>query len=125
LYYNPYPYFIHPYQYPPQQLAIRPLAMPTNNGPFPPIDTHKFKASATRIKTMIRQAQLLTDKIDSSQQFAHDLMNAAQLSNKTQVEQLISSAGITMKFETNYTPDGFQIRLIDSGCCGITLNMNW
>ncbi|UZM99371.1 hypothetical protein OL548_03070 [Lysinibacillus sp. MHQ-1] len=36
----------------------------------------------------MQQAQLLTDKIDSSQQFAHDLKNAAQLSNKTEVEKI-------------------------------------
>ncbi|MEK5233764.1 hypothetical protein MHB42_18885 [Lysinibacillus sp. FSL K6-0232] len=116
MYYNSYPYFLYAYQYPAYQLAIN---------PFPPVDTHKFKNSATQIKAIMQQAQLLTDKINSSQQFAHDLMNAAQLSNKAKVEQLITSTGITMKFETNYTPDSFQIRLINSGCCGITLNMNW
>lgn len=73
----------------------------------------------------MQQAQLLTDKIENSQQFAHDLMNAAQLSNKAEVEKLISSTGITMKFETNYTPDSFRIRLIDNGCCGVILNLNW
>jgi len=132
LYYNPYPYFVHPYHYPTSpsvhQLAVRPipqhLAMPTTN-PFPPVDTHKLKISATRIKAMMQQAQLLTDKIDSSQQFAHDLMNAAQLSNKTEVDRLITSTGITMKFEANYTPDSFRIRLIDHDCCGVTLNLNW
>ncbi|MFL1998012.1 hypothetical protein AB1J28_00845 [Lysinibacillus irui] len=132
MYYNPYPYFVHPYHYsaPPManHLAVRSfpqhLAMPTNN-PFPPVDTHKLKSSVTRIKAIMQQAQLLTDKIESSQQFAHDLMNAAQLSNKAEVEKLISSTGITMKFETNYTPDSFRIRLIDNGCCGVILNLNW
>jgi len=73
----------------------------------------------------MQQAQLLTDKIDSSQQFAHDLKNAAQLSNKTEVEKLITSTGITTKFETNYTPDNFRIHLMDSACCGVTLILNW
>lgn len=73
----------------------------------------------------MQQAQLLTDKIDESEQFAHDLMNAAQLSNKTEVEKLITSTGITIKFETNYTPDGFRIIFTDSDCCKLTLNLNW
>ncbi|HBT71677.1 MAG TPA: hypothetical protein DEB37_05215 [Lysinibacillus sp.] len=132
MYYNPYPYFVHPYHYPTsplaQQLAVRPipqhLAMP-NTTPFPPVDTHNLKMSATRIKAIMQQAQLLTDKIDSSQQFAHDLMNAAQLSNKTEVDKLITSTGITMKFDANYTPDNFRIRLMDNGCCGITINLSW
>lgn len=133
MYYNPYPYFVHPYHYPipstAYHLAARPfsqhLAMPTSNSPFPPVDTQKLISSAMRIKSIMQQAQLLTDKIDSSQQFAHDLKNAAQLSNKTEVEKLITSTGITTKFETNYTPDNFRIHLIDSACCGVTLILNW
>jgi len=73
----------------------------------------------------MQQAQLLTDKIDESEQFAHDLMNAAQLSNKTEVEKLIASTGITIKFETNYTPDGIRIIFTDSDCCKLTLNLTW
>jgi len=73
----------------------------------------------------MQQAQLLTDKIDSSQQFAHDLKNAAQLSNKTEVEKLITSTGITTKFETNYTPDNIRIVFTDSECCKLSLVLNW
>gem|GEM_PF-3812436 len=51
----------------PHQLAIKAVAMASH--------THKFKTSATRIKTLIQLAQLPPDKIDSFQQFTHDLMN--------------------------------------------------
>lgn len=100
-------------------------ANPTNSNPFPSVNTSKLKTSAKRIKVIMRQAQLLTDKIEESEQFAHDLMDAAQLSNKTEVEKLISSTGVTMKFETNYTPDRIRIIFTDSDCCKLTLILSW
>jgi len=136
LYYNPYPYFVYPNYYPTWAMANQPatlqpsrhLVMPTNStnrSPFPTINITKLKSSAKRIKAIMQQVQLLTDKIDESEQFAHDLMDAAQLSNKTEVERLITSTGITIKFETNYTPDGIRIVFTDSDCCKLTVNLNW
>ncbi|MEY9971157.1 hypothetical protein ABH966_001523 [Lysinibacillus sp. RC46] len=138
MYYNPYPYFVYPNYYPTwawamanqptTQQPFRQLAMPTNptnRSPFPPVNTNRLKTSAKRIKAIMKQAQILTDKIDESEPFAHDLMNAAQQSNKTEVEKLITSTGITLKFETNYTPDGFRITFTDQGCCKLTLILNW
>ncbi|WP_054768281.1 hypothetical protein [Lysinibacillus parviboronicapiens] len=136
MYYNPYPYFVYANHYPSWVMPNYPtpspfprhLAMPTNpanNSPFPPVDTHKLVASAKRVQTIIRQAQLLTDKINESQQFAHNLMNAAQLSNKTEVDKLIASTGITIKFDTKYTPDNLRVLFTESDCCGLTLNLHW
>ncbi len=110
---------------PTTQQPSRHRAMPTNRNPFPPVNTNKLKTSAKRIKVIMQQAQLLTDKIDESDQFAHDLMNAAQQSNRTEVEKLIASTGVTVKFETNYTPDGFRITFIESNCCKLTLIFGW
>ncbi|MFE3574527.1 hypothetical protein [Lysinibacillus sp. NPDC059133] len=136
MYYNPYSYFVYPNYYPAWVMANQPtiqhpsshLAMPTtptNRSPFPIVNTKKLKTSAKRTKVIMQQAQLLTDKIDESEQFAHDLMNAAQQSNKTEVEKLIASTGITIKFETTYTPDGIRIIFTDSSCCKLTLILNW
>lgn len=136
MYYNPYPYFVYPNYYPAWVMANQStiqhhsshLAMPTppmNRSPFPIVNTKKLKTSANRIKVIMQQAQLLTDKIDESEQFAHDLMNAAQQSNKTEVEKLIASAGITIKFETTYTPDGLRITFTESSCCKLTLILGW
>lgn len=136
LYYNPYSYFIYSNPYPMWMMSNhssfaqfpKHLAMPTspsNNNPFPPVDTHKLKTSAKSIQTIFQQAHLLTNKIAESDQFAHDLMNAAQLSNKAKVDQLIVSTGITIKFETKFTPDGIQIRFMESDCCGLTMILDW
>lgn len=102
-----------------------PLAMPTNNSSFPPVDTHKLKLSAKSIQSIMQQSQFLTSKIASSEQFAHDLMSAAQLSNKAEVDKLIASTGITIKFETKFTPDGIQVRFSEHACCGLTLILEW
>ncbi|MBK3497048.1 hypothetical protein JFL43_19850 [Viridibacillus sp. YIM B01967] len=136
MYFSPYPYFLYSNQYPqwimsnqssPTQIP-RHLAMPTNSiktSPFPPVDTHKFKTSAKEIQKIMQQAHLLVDKIALSEQFAHDLINAAQLSNKTEVDKLIASTGITITFNTKYTPDSIRISLNENGCCGLTVILNW
>ncbi|MGE7920787.1 hypothetical protein ACQKM9_17890 [Viridibacillus sp. NPDC093762] len=136
MYYSPYPYVLYANHYPqwvtanhssPSQIP-RQLAMPTNPtniSPFPPVNTHKFKTSAKDIQNIMQQAHLLVDKISVSEQFAHDLINAAQTSNKTEVDRLISSTGITITFDTKYTPDSIRINLTKNGCCGLTIILNW
>ncbi|MFJ7951113.1 hypothetical protein ACIQZG_06220 [Lysinibacillus sp. NPDC096418] len=101
------------------------LAMPTNNNSFPPVNTRQLKISAKSIQAIMQQSQLLTSKIADSEQFAHDLMSAAQLSNKAEVDKLITSTGITIKFDTKFTPDGIQIRFTEHACCGLTLILDW
>ena len=133
MYYNPYPYFAYSNHYPMwvmanhSSLAQFPsqLAMPTNNNSFPPVNTRQLKISAKSIQAIMQQSQLLTSKIADSEQFAHDLMSAAQLSDKVEVDRLITSTGITIKFETKFTPDGIQIRFTEHACCGLTIILDW
>ena len=135
MYYNPYPYYVYANHYPvqsvphyatplpPRYLAIVPSG--TNGGSFPPVDINKFESSVKQMQKIMQQARLLIDKIANSNQFAKDLMNAAQHSNNATVEQLIKSVGITIEFKTKYTPDGIQIVLIEKGCCSLTLLLEW
>lgn len=136
MYFSHYPYVPYTTHYPLWMMSNYPsptqipryLSMPTNpinSSPFPPVDTHKLKASAKSIQTIMQQSLLLATKIAESEQFAHDLMNAAQLSNRAEVGQLIASTGITMKFDTKFTPDGIQIRFTEHACCGLTLILDW
>ena len=124
MYYHPYPIWMMS-----NHAALTPvpnqLAMPTQNNPFPSVDTQQLKNSAKSMQTLMQESQFLTNKITESEQFAHDLMSAAQLSKKTEVDRLIASTGITMKFETKYTPDGIQIRFTEHPCCRLTLNLGW
>lgn len=101
--------------------------MPTSPNPnqYPPINTLKLKTSAKQIQPIMQQAQLLTEKIEGSDQFANDLKNAAQLSKQDEVQKLISSAGVTAKFEAKYTPDNIRIVLSEGGCCSIAIILYW
>ena len=135
LYYNSFPYYIYPNYYPvqlmphynappfPRHLAIVPTG--EHGSSFPPININRFEASVKQMQRIMQQARLLIDKIASSDQFAKDLMNAAQHSNNETVEKLIKSIGITMEFKTKYTPDGIQIILIEKDCCSLTLLLEW
>ncbi|WP_332650570.1 hypothetical protein [Lysinibacillus sp. 54212] len=133
-YRNPYSATANLYRWPFMWTAIHPStplskqAMPTNlpsNNPFPPVDTHKLKASATRIQKVMEQAQLLINKISTSDPFAHNLMDAAQQSDRKTVEQLIATAGVTVHYEMKYTPDGIRILFKEKNCCSMGIVLNW
>ena len=131
-YRNPYSAYATLYPLPFVWMANHPStplqAMPTNqerNNPFPPVNTEKLKASASNIQKVMAQAQLLVNKISTSEPFAHNLMDAAQKSDRKAVEQLISTVGITVQYETKYTPDGIRILFKEKGCCSIAIVLNW
>ena len=77
----------------------------------------------------MKEANKLVDKITSSNEFAHELMNQAQLSNAAKVGELIKSTGITVKVETSFTPTGIQIKLDNSDlpgrCCQMAMLLQW
>lgn len=132
LYYNYFPYYVYPPHYPVQAMAPTPLprqqAMPTNEtnrSPYPPVNTKKLGTSVKNVQKMVPQVQLLFDKIATSDQFARDLKNAAQRSDKATVNRLIRSVGVTNEFEAKYTPDSIQIKLIEKNCCFFTVVLDW
>ncbi|MDW0117674.1 hypothetical protein QTL97_12060 [Sporosarcina thermotolerans] len=113
-------------------LAVREnsTASPSDPNPYPPVQTTRFTNSAKHSLDLIKQAELLIKKISESETFAHELMTSAQQSNQKKVDEMCTSAGITAKFETKYTPDGFRIQLQeedDKGgvCCKVILNLRW
>ncbi|MEG0440358.1 MAG: hypothetical protein RR587_14080 [Solibacillus sp.] len=133
MYYNYHPYYVNTHPYPlwvaVNNTSPAPLpkqtAMPTNNSPFPAVNTSKLKTSVKNMQAIIQQAQLLTTKIAASEQFSHDLMNAAQLSNKKEVDRLITSTGVTIQFEAKFTPTGIEVHFFEIACCGLTVNLGW
>lgn len=111
----------------PQKIALDRSPTPIN--PFPPVDTARLHVSAQRFKELMQQANLLIEKIANSDEFAHQLMHEAQLSNTKKVEELIISAGITLKVNTSFTPTGIRIELDNSenqgGCCKLLMSLHW
>ena len=106
----------------PTQTAVDP-------NPFPPVDPKLLHASAQKFQKLMVEANKLVDKITSSNEFAYELMNQAQLSNATKVGELIKSTGITMKVETSFTPTGILIKLDNSElpgrCCQMAMLLHW
>ena len=140
MHYNPYPHWAYPYSVPrwpvpdgyvsahfnehlQSQIALRPQS------PFPSINTQVLNTSAQRFQELLKQADLLAGKIVNSKEFAHELMEAAQLSNTKKVEELIISTGITLKIKTYFSPTGIRIELTNSenegGCCNLLMTLKW
>lgn len=105
------------------QTALRPQSS------FPTINTQRLNTSAQRFQELLKQADLLAGKIVNSKEFAHDLMEAAQLSNTKKVEEIIISTGITLKIKTDYNPNGIRIELNNAdnevACCNLLMTLKW
>ena len=96
---------------------------------FPPVDPRLLHTSAQKFQKLMGEANKLVDKITSSNEFAYELMNQAQLSNTKKVEELIKSTGITVKVETSFTPTGIHIKLdnseVQGRCCQMAMLLRW
>ncbi|QTD42037.1 hypothetical protein [Sporosarcina sp. Te-1] len=130
---HPYaPYTAQPIQHP-YQSAFRPTYLAIQqrgqDDPFPPVDIKRFNLSARRYQEIIKQADLFTRSIVASDQFARQLMEAAQASNKSEVDRLIRSTGITVSYQLLYTPDGLRIDFANndsqSNCCHLRMVLGW
>ena len=97
--------------------------------PFPPVDPKLLNVSAKKFQELMSEANKLVNKISTSKEFAYELMNEAQLSNTKKVDELIKSTGITIKFETLFTPTGIHIKLdnadVQGGCCQLAMLLHW
>ena len=132
-------YASFPYGYNARQQAFIPvhpayIAMPTptpQNGksPFPQVDTRKFNASAERFKEVMNQASQFIGTLTSSDDFAQQLMNAAQRSEQNEVERLVRSTGVTINYTLSYTPSGIRIDFSNSdaqnSCCALRMALSW
>ena len=130
MYYSSFPYSYisrqHAFMPVPTGNFAMPPQTPQNAGsPFPQVDTRKFTESAKRFKLLMNQANLFIETLTASDDFARRLMDAAQRSDKTEVERLVRSTGITSKYNIEYVPSCILIDFAnsdgESGVC--TLRM--
>jgi len=88
-----------------------------------------FMNSARQSKNLIKDGQLILEKIAGSKPFSLEMMQAAQSSNKAKVEELIKSTGIKQKPQVSYTPNGLTVTFIneqnDIDCCHLILKVRW
>ncbi len=131
MHYNPYPHWAYPYSNPRwlYNEHLQPQTVLRPPSPFPSINTQVLNTSAQRFQELLKQADLLAGKIVNSKEFAHELMEAAQLSNTKKVEELIVSTGITLKIKTYFSPSGIRIELNNAenegGCCNLLMKLQW
>ena len=109
------------------------------NGPYfrsyfpsrvlPPINPTYFMSSALQMQLVMKDASVLLEKIANSRKFSIDIMSAAQQSQKSKVEELIKSTGITKQPKVSYSPDGLTLAFTDEhnhiDCCHLTLKIRW
>lgn len=129
---NMHPY--HPYYYhsPYDQQYHRNLpyyqTYYSNRIPTQP-DPTMFMNSARQTKNLLRDGQLILDKIANSKPFSLEIMRAAQSSNNAKVEELLKSTGIKQKPQIKYSPDGLTVTLINEqnniDCCHLILKIRW
>jgi hypothetical protein len=103
--------------------------VPRPENPFPPVDTKRLHVSAEKMLKIIKQSQLLINRIVDSPDFASQLMDSAQLSNQKKVDELIQSTGITGKVTSKFTPSGLHIEFDNAEtlgeCCKLQIALRW
>jgi hypothetical protein len=142
VYYYPNPYVVNPYY---QDTGTRSVPMQNVPAPhyydayqqwnlsdprqYPPVDTGQLEESVTRFQKLIKEAELLINRLANSKEFATELMSAAQASNKDKVIQLIREAGVSIHITTEFTPTGIRIILdnseMEGGCCDLMIALRW
>jgi len=98
------------------------------NRQYPPVDTAIFLKSVTAFQKISKEAGTILEKF-SEQQFAYQLMDAAQAGNQGEVDRLIKSIGNSTPVTTQYTPDGLLLTIHadadGSKCCTLTMYLRW
>lgn len=135
MHYISYPSLAHPYSHPCMLVANIPVITRDDSliepqSPFPIVDTKRLNASTKKFQKLMKQADLLAVMIVNSDEFAINLMDAAQHSDTVKVQSLVLSTGITSKVETKFTPSGIRIKLDNSeeghgDCCNLTMLLHW
>jgi hypothetical protein len=143
LYYYPNPYVVNPYYQPAETRSVPVNYVPTPysydayqqhwdlNVPrhYPQVDTGQLEDSVTRFQKLIKEADLLINRLANSKEFSTQLMSAAQKSDKNKVIQLIREAGVSIHVTTTFTPTGIRIILdnseVEGGCCDLMIALRW
>ncbi|MBO0995359.1 hypothetical protein [Bacillus sp. SD088] len=125
MYYIPYTYYSYSPYLVENQASLYKRPMVRKQHVYPTVETEKLHQSAQKFQTLMPQANLLMNKINSSSTFAHELMDAAQQSNKQKVHKLIQSTGISSSVKSQFNPDGiiFEFSNVENGKGGCILHI--
>ncbi|MFD2637957.1 hypothetical protein [Piscibacillus salipiscarius] len=102
--------------------------LPNGNG-YPDVDPTVFKESAEAFRDLLNDASGILQKLSESEDFAHQVMDAAQKNDIDRVRELLESTGIHNNVEVDYNPDGItlimQANVEGADCCHLTMDLRW
>ncbi|RWZ60537.1 hypothetical protein EQV77_04370 [Halobacillus fulvus] len=96
-----------------------------NRPSFPPVNPDTFMQSAGETDRLLTDAKKLLERVQSSESYATQIMNAAQESKKEEVKQLVKASGIESQIDVLFTPSSLKLDLISSQGSRIELVMRW
>ncbi|SEQ51890.1 hypothetical protein [Piscibacillus halophilus] len=96
---------------------------------YPEVDPSLFKESAEAFREILYDASGILQRLSESEDFAFQVMDAAQKDDVERVRQLLESTGIHNKVEVDYNPDGIkmtmQTEVEGADCCHLTMDLRW
>lgn len=115
------PNYYRPYSYYRQQ---------NEDYPYPPVNIEQFQKSLGAYQQLVKDGELLLNKLHDSPDLVYRLMHHAQAGNHSEVEKIIKETGVPTVVETKYTPTSVTFRLFaeapeQSRCCTLTMNLRW
>ncbi|MDR0271145.1 hypothetical protein [Paenibacillus sp.] len=95
---------------------------------YPPVQTDILKQSIQEYHKLMEEANRILNKL-SEQAFALQVLTAAQVGNKQEVDRLMGTISTTATIQTKYSPSGISITVEPKGqdqtCCKLTIYMKW
>jgi hypothetical protein len=122
-----YYHYRHQYYYPPIPYSSY---YPQHRQPdYPAVDANLLYQSANVTKILMKDASTVLDKLSASKEFDAQLMYAAQVSDKEEVNRLINSIGVKSKVQVHFTPDGLRLEFTSQveplDCCRLFIALRW
>ncbi|MBM7704627.1 hypothetical protein [Metabacillus iocasae] len=93
------------------------------------MDTSTFKRSLKIMPKALADVSLFVEKMNGQKDLPYKMKEAAQQSNKNEVQRLIKSTGVQSDVDVSFNPDNIRILFLfnrdDFDCCHITLAIKW
>ncbi|PSL47063.1 hypothetical protein B0H94_105219 [Salsuginibacillus halophilus] len=93
-------------------------------------DIQYFEASLAHYQNLLNKGSALINQLTSSPDLMQQLMAAAEVNDKEEVERIINSLQIDSAVEVSYTPTSVTFKMDEDAetfgsCCKLTMNLQW
>ncbi len=121
-----HPVYVNPYYHYPNP---RPIEVSTYYRTYPDVDPTQFKKSAESFQRLMNDASQIFERLAQSEEFAFEVMQAAQVDDVQRVQELVESTGVHGNVDIDYNPDGLTLEMHSqvegSDCCILTMVIRW